>query len=78
MSVDKGGEEVTEEEYRKEIQVVKKLCLGNVEAYLNWKIQLDHILKTRPYESAKSKLDKAEAMLNGDLLKSWKLWYKNK
>ena len=76
-SVNKGGEEVTEKEYKKEGQVkhvVKKLCSGNTEDYLMWKKQLDHILKNDPCESPKAKLDMAEAMLFGDLLESWKLW----
>ena len=76
-SVNKSGEEVTEKEYNKEVQVkqlVKKLCSGNVKAYLKWKIQLDHVLKNYPCKSAKSKLYIAEVMLFGDLLESWRLW----
>ena len=48
-------------------QVVKKLYQGNAEAYLKWKIQLYHVLKNRPCESSKAKLDMAEVMLNGYL-----------
>ena len=55
-------------------QVAKKLCSGNDEAYLKWKMQLDHILKNRPCESAKEKMDMVEAMLDADILGSWKLW----
>ena len=79
-SVNKSGEEVTEKEYKKDgqvKQVIKKLCSGNAEAYLKWKIQLDHVIKNRPCESSKAKLDMAEAMLYGDLLESWKLWRKS-
>ena len=78
-SVNKSGEEVTEKEYKKEgqvKQVIKKLCSGSAEAYLKWKIQVYHVLKNRPCESPKDKLDVAEAMLYGDLLESWKLWRK--
>ena len=41
-SVNKGGKEVTEKEYKKQgqvKQVVNKLCSGNNEAYLKWKMQ---------------------------------------
>ena len=57
-SVNKSGEEVTEKEYKKDgqvKQVIKKLCSGNAEAYLKWKIQLDHVIKNRPCESSKAK-----------------------
>ena len=50
--------------------VVKKICSGNVEAYLKWKNQLDHVLKNRPCKSPKAKLNIAEAIPFGDLLKS--------
>ena len=76
-SVNKSGEEVTEKEYKKEGQVkhvVKKLCSGNAEGYLKWKEQLKHVLRNRPCESPKAKIDMTEAMLFGDLLESWKLW----
>ena len=78
-SVNKSGEEVTEMEYKKEGQVkkiVKKLYQVNAEAYVKWKMQLDHVLTNRPCECPKVKLDMVGAMLDGDLLKSWKLWCK--
>ena len=68
---------MTEKEYKKEGQVkqaIKKYCQGTAEAYLKWKIQLDHVLKNRPCESSKAKFDMSEVMLYGDLSKSWKLW----
>ena len=55
-------------------QIVKQLCAGTAESYLKWKWQLDEVIKNKPYESPKAKLDMAEAMLHGDLLESWKLW----
>ena len=58
-------------------QVIKKLCQGNAESYLKWKIQLGHVLKNRLFESFNDKLNMVEAMLDGDLLESWKLWRKN-
>ena len=68
-----------ENEYKKEGQVkqfVKKLWSGNADAYLKWKMQLDHAFKNLPYESDKAKIDMEETMLDGDLLESWKLWCK--
>ena len=58
-SVNKSGEEVTEKEFKKQgqvKQVIKKLCSGNAEAYLKWKMQLDHVLKSRPCKSGNEKL----------------------
>ena len=55
-------------------QVIEKLYLCYTEIYLKWKMQLDHVLKKRPCESGKEKLDMAEEMLDGGLLESWKLW----
>ena len=78
-NVNKSGEEVTEKEFKNQSQVkqvIKKLLSGSAEAYLQWKMQLDHVLKHCPCESGKEKLDMAEAMLDGDLLESWKLWRK--
>ena len=66
--VHKSGDEITEKEYKKEGQVkyvVKKFYLGSAEAYLKWKIQVDHVLKNRPCEYPNAKLDMVEAMLNG-------------
>ena len=40
-SVNKSGEEVTEKEFKKHgqvKQVIKKLCFGNTETYLEWKM----------------------------------------
>ena len=56
--------------------MIKKILSGSAEAYLKWKMQLDHVLKNRPCESGKVRLDMAEAMLDRDLLDSWKLWRK--
>ena len=56
--------------------MIKKLSSGKAEAYFKWKIQLYHVLKNRPCESGKDKLDMAKAMLDGDLLEYWKLWRK--
>ena len=41
-------------------------------------MQLNHVLKNRPYESDKTKLDIVEVMLDGNLLESLKLWRKIK
>ena len=71
------GEKVKEKSYVKERQVkqiVKQLCAGTAESYLKWKWQLDEVIKNKPYESPKAKLDMAEAILYDDLLESWKLW----
>ena len=57
-------------------QVIRRLCSLSAEAYLKWKTQLDHVLKKLPCRSPKAKLDMTEAILYGDLLESWKLWYK--
>ena len=67
-----------EKEYRKEVQVkqvVKKVCSGIIEAFLKWKRYLDQVIKSNPYKSPKAKLDMAEAMLYGNLVESWKLWW---
>ena len=72
---------MTKKEFKKQgqvKQVIKKLFSRNAETYLKWKIQLDHVLKNRPCESGKENLDMTEVILNGDLLKSWKLWRKTK
>ena len=37
-------------------------------------MQLDHVLKTYPCESPKSKQDMVGPMIYGDLIESWKLW----
>ena len=69
--INKSGDAFTEKDYKKESHVkhtVKKFCSGSAEVYLKWKIQLDHVLKTRPCEFPNAKLDMAEAMLYGDLL----------
>ena len=55
-------------------QTVKKLCAGKSESYLKWKMQLDDIIKSKPCESPKAKLDMAQTMLYGDLMESQKLW----
>ena len=71
------GEQAKEKSYVKKgqvKQVVKKLYSESAESYLKWKRQLDHVIKSKPYESPKTKLDMAEAMLYGDLLENWKLW----
>ena len=70
-SRNKSGEEVTEKEYKQEVQVthiVKKLYSGNTEAYFKWNMNLHHVLKKHPCESPKAKLDMVEAILYGDLL----------
>ena len=53
---------------------VKKFCTGNTKSCLKWKKKLDHIVKSKPYEPPKVRLDMSEVMLYGDLLESWKLW----
>ena len=54
--------------------VLKKIYSGNVESYIKWKNQLDHVLKNSYCASSKDKLDMAESMLFGKLLEYWKLW----
>ena len=79
-SVNKNGEEVTEKEFKKQVQVkqvIKKLHSGSAEAYLRWKMWLDHVLKNCPCESGKEKFDIAEAILDEDLFESCKLWREN-
>ena len=39
-------------------------------------MQLDHVLKNRPCESGKEKLEIAEAILSSDFLEVWKIWRK--
>ena len=54
-------------------KIVKNLCSVNADVYLQWKMQLDHVLKNRTYERSKAKFDIVEEILDGDLLE-WKLW----
>ena len=53
---------------------VKNLCAGIAESYLRWKWELDEVIKNKPCEYPKTKLDMAEIILYGDLLERWKLW----
>ena len=50
-------------------QVLDKLCSGGAESYLKWKRQLDHVIKSKPCESPKSKIDMDDVILYSDLLK---------
>ena len=70
---------MTEKEYKKEgqvKQVVEKLYQGDTEAYIKWKMKLGHVLKNRPCESPKANLNMVKAMLDRDIMESWKLWCK--
>ena len=51
-------------------QVVKKLCSNSAELHLKWKRQLNHVVKSKSYESPKAKLDMSKAVFYGDLLES--------
>ena len=77
MAKNDKGDSVTEKTYVKKGQVkqtVKKLCFGSTEAYLKWKRQLNHIIKSKLCKPSNVNLDMAETMFYGDFIESWKLW----